>query len=55
MQNLSRNICLKSFKYKKCLRGKYIINNPNFFEVDKILNNYIERNLILISLTVNLN
>ena len=41
-QNLSRNIHIKSLIHKKCLREKYIINNPNFFEVDQILNNYVE-------------
>ena len=25
-------------------RQKYIFNNPNFFEVDKILSEYVERN-----------
>ena len=44
MQNVSRNICLESFKYKECLREKYIINIPSFLEVDKILSDYIERN-----------
>ena len=44
MQNVSRNICVKSFKYKKCLREKNIANNPNFFEVGQILSDYVERN-----------
>ena len=44
MQNVSRNILIKSLIHKKCLREKYIINNPNFFEVDKILSDYVERN-----------
>ena len=43
MQNVSRNISLKLFKNQKCLREKYIINNPNFFEVDEILGEYVER------------
>ena len=44
MQHVSRNIYIKSRKHKKSLRGKYIINNPNFFEVDKILGDYVQRN-----------
>ena len=44
MQNVSRNNCLKSFEYIKCSREKYMINIPNFFEVDKLLSDYIERN-----------
>ena len=43
-RNLSRNIHNKSLKHKKCLREKYIINHPNFFEVDTILSDYVERN-----------
>ena len=42
MRDISRNIYLKSFKYKNCLREKYIINTPIFFEDDKILNYYVE-------------
>ena len=42
MQNVSRNIYIDSHKYKKCLREKYVSNTPNFFEVDKILNDYVE-------------
>ena len=40
---VSRNICLKSPQHRKCLREKYFSNNPNLFEVDKILSDYIER------------
>ena len=42
MQNVTRNIYLKSLKYKKSLREKYIINTPKFFGVDKILSDYVE-------------
>ena len=44
MQYVSRNIHIKSLKHKKCLREKFIINNLLFFEVDKILSDYVERN-----------
>ena len=44
MQNVSRNICFKLLKHKKRLREKCIINNPNFFEVDKTLSEHVVRN-----------
>ena len=28
-------------QYEKCIRKKYTINNPNFFETDKIFNDFI--------------
>ena len=43
MQNVSRISSLKLIKNKKCLREKYIINNPNFFEVDEFLREYVGR------------
>ena len=44
MRDVSRNIHINSLKHKKRSREKYIINNPKFFEVDKILGDYVERN-----------
>ena len=44
MQYVSRTFHIKSLTHKKCLREKYVIINPNFFEVDKILSDYVERN-----------
>ena len=43
MQNVSRNIYLNSFNYRQCLHKKYIIIEPNFFEVDKILGDFVEK------------
>ena len=45
VQYLSRNLYLKSLKHKKKLRKKYIINNPNFIEVDKIFSDFGQRNI----------
>ena len=45
MQNVSGNIQIDSHKYKQCLRERYNIYNPNFFEVEKILSDYVERKI----------
>ena len=35
MQNVSRNIYLKSLKYKKSLHKTYIFENPSFLKLIK--------------------